>query len=229
MKIKLIIFDLDDTLYRERAFVESGFKAVARYLEKNFGINKKLFLGVCLNVLRKKGRGKIFDIALEKCNLYNKKLVNQCIKIYHGHKPAIRNYPGVVNLLTALKKKYKLALITDGPRSVQLNKIRALKIEEFFRLIICTDDYGHKKSKPHPYCFRRALKYFKVFPKETIYIGDNPHKDFIGARAAGITALRILRGEYKKLKPPADLDAHYRFKRFKEIFQIIKFIEAEEN
>ena len=39
--IKVIIFDLDDTLYLERTFVESGFKAVAEYIEKKF---KKLNL-----------------------------------------------------------------------------------------------------------------------------------------------------------------------------------------
>ncbi len=30
MKIKAVIFDLDDTLYSERQFVEGGFKAAAR-------------------------------------------------------------------------------------------------------------------------------------------------------------------------------------------------------
>ena len=55
-EIKIIIFDLDDTLYEERTFVESGFRAVAEYLEKHFKINKKELFEDLKNILRKEGR-----------------------------------------------------------------------------------------------------------------------------------------------------------------------------
>ena len=34
--VRLIAFDLDDTLYPELSFVESGFRAVARAVEERF-------------------------------------------------------------------------------------------------------------------------------------------------------------------------------------------------
>ena len=41
----ILIFDLDDTLYKEKEFVKSGFKAVSRYLHLKFKLNeKKIFL-----------------------------------------------------------------------------------------------------------------------------------------------------------------------------------------
>jgi len=43
MPIKPLIFDLDDTLYSEIMFVEGGFRAVARHLDKSLaeGLKKK--------------------------------------------------------------------------------------------------------------------------------------------------------------------------------------------
>ena len=37
--IKIIIFDLDDTLYPEIEFVMSGFRAVSRYISKKYNIH----------------------------------------------------------------------------------------------------------------------------------------------------------------------------------------------
>ena len=39
MKNKLIVFDIDDTLYNEIDYVESGYKVVSKYIEKKY--NKK--------------------------------------------------------------------------------------------------------------------------------------------------------------------------------------------
>ena len=36
--VKAILFDLDDTLYGEKTYVASGFRAVARDLESEIGI-----------------------------------------------------------------------------------------------------------------------------------------------------------------------------------------------
>ena len=37
-KLKAILFDLDDTLYLEKDFVKSGFKAVASFIQNDNGI-----------------------------------------------------------------------------------------------------------------------------------------------------------------------------------------------
>ena len=55
---KIIIFDLDETLYDESYFVKLGFKNVSKFLKENFLINKKNsfnYMNWCLN---KYGRNK---------------------------------------------------------------------------------------------------------------------------------------------------------------------------
>ena len=41
--ISLVAFDLDDTLYPERAFVRSGFRVVSDYLLRSGIVNRRLF------------------------------------------------------------------------------------------------------------------------------------------------------------------------------------------
>ena len=40
----ILVFDLDDTLYDEIAFVYSGFSAVSKYLSLQFNLNEKKIL-----------------------------------------------------------------------------------------------------------------------------------------------------------------------------------------
>ncbi len=57
--IRLVIFDLDDTLYNERDFVYSGFMEVATYLSNKYGIDKNILFDDMVNILNSRGRGKI--------------------------------------------------------------------------------------------------------------------------------------------------------------------------
>jgi len=220
--IKLIIFDLDDTLYPERTFVESGFEAVAKCIEKEFKIRKKEFFRILLDILKKEGRGQIFDTALRKYDLYNKNLVDKLVEVYRSHKPTIKPYSGAKSLLNSFKKKYKLALITDGLGYVQRNKVKALTIENLFDLIIYTDDYSEKKSKPDLYSFRKAIEHLNVSPREAIYIGDNPHKDFMGAKKLGIKTIRVLQGRYKDIRREKEFEADYNIRKLTEIKNLLK-------
>jgi len=218
--IKVIIFDLDDTLYPERSFVENGFKTVAEYVQKKFKVEKKKFFKVLIKDLEKEGRGHTFDTTLRKYNLYSKELIDRLIKVYRFHKTNIKLYPGVKNLLNSLKRKYKLALITDGLGYVQRNKIKILNLEDFFDFIICTDDYN--KGKPSSYSFKKVLEYFNISPKEAIYIGDDPYKDFLGPKKIGIKTARVLQGKYKDIKKKKEFEADHNISKLIEIKNLLK-------
>ena len=57
----IYIFDLDDTLYNERHYVESGLRAVASYVESTWGVNKEVGTKELTTLLDKNGRGRIFN------------------------------------------------------------------------------------------------------------------------------------------------------------------------
>lgn len=214
---KVIIFDLDDTLYGERAFVEKGFEAVALYIEEQFRINKKEFFEDLKDILKKEGRGHIFDTALRKYNLYSKKNVDKLVEIYRFHRPNIKLYPGLKNLLKSLRKKYKLGIITDGMGSVQRIKVKALHVKSLFDFIIYTNELGKKRSKPNSYSFKKVLECFKISPEEAVYIGDDPHKDFVGAKKVGIRTVRVLQGRFENIEAEKGFEADYNIKKITEL------------
>ena len=122
----ILIFDLDDTLYEERKFVESGFKAISHYLKIRFKIDeKKIFLRL-IKILNENGRGKIFDILCNQLKLNNKDLVKKLIRVYRSHTPKINANKETIKILRHYSKFNKY-IITDGNYFVQKKRLDLLK------------------------------------------------------------------------------------------------------
>ena len=221
--IRAILFDLDDTLYDEMQFVKGGFKAVSLYISRNNNISQNAVYQLLLDVLEKYGRGHTFDIGLKKLGLYSKKLIPKLVEVYRIHKPNLSLYSDVTTTLsTLIKRNYKLGLITDGNVEVQKNKVKALRIKDFFDCMVFSDEYGIGKRKPNSFPYQKAMEKLELQARETIYVGDNPHKDFITAKKLGIFTVRILRGRYKNIKLRKEYEANYQIKNLDEILSIIK-------
>ena len=212
----VLVFDLDDTLYDEITYVKSGFKAVAVFLEQKFGINSVESYQFMLNDLAKNGRGKIFNNILQKHNLDSKANITKCLTIYRTHFPNISLSPDAVSCLNRFSNWHKY-IVTDGNKVVQHNKIEALGLYSKFKKCFITHRHGKKHSKPSPYCFLKICEMEKVHPKEVVYIGDNPKKDFINIKPLGFNTIRILKGEYQNLEVSEEYDGAYKIKSLDEL------------
>ncbi len=196
--IKVIAFDLDDTLYSEREYVLSGFGAVSKLIEGRFGI--KDFYPVLIEIFNGGERKKAFDITLKRFGIkYDEVLVQDMVNHYRAHFPNIRPYDDVVLTLQHLRQRHHLALITDGYLQVQRNKMRALNIQRLFERIIYTDKYGRDYWKPNPLPYELVGKYFLVEGNECAYVGDNMEKDFIAPNKMGWLTVQIKREEGQHL------------------------------
>ena len=93
--------------------------------------------------------------------------------------------------------------------------------------IIVTDDYGKDYWKPSVKPFQIMLDYFDMKPKETVYIGDNPNKDFIPCKKLGINSVRIIRsiGDYMGIVVDEKHEADYRIKSLLELEKILEEIQ----
>jgi len=200
-KIRAIIFDLDDTLYPEKEFVMSGFKAVSTYLSQKYKIKKVETFNILKKDFDRGLRHRNFNVLLKKLKINEN--VDNLIKIYRNHRPCINLFSDAKKILDYLQKRgFKLALISDGNIGMQKNKIGALKIKKYLRSITLTDSLGEKYRKPHKKAFCVILNKLKIKPDQAIYIADNPFKDFIAPKKLGILTIRIKRpqGEYSKVK-----------------------------
>jgi putative hydrolase of the HAD superfamily len=213
--IVVLVFDLDDTLYNEVMFVQSGFRAVAEFLFKTYIIPMEDSYSLMVEKL-KSGRGHIFDDVLLHFGVFSKKEVETCIHIYRRHRPDIELYTDAVECLQRFVN-YPVYIVTDGNKLVQKNKLVALGLYDKVKFCFITHRYGVKNAKPSPHCFLKICKREKVEPREVIYIGDNPHKDFVGIKALGFKTIRIMRGHFKDVVKPDEFEAHYQIQSLDEL------------
>ncbi|MCD6574540.1 HAD-IA family hydrolase [Candidatus Aerophobetes bacterium] len=222
--IKAVLFDLDDTLYEEKKFIVSGFRKTAEYLSRKYKINSDRVFKILRDDFDGGLRRKNFDVLLKKLSI--KEPVENLIKIYREHLPLISLYPDAKVILKNLRScGLKLGLITDGYPATQRNKISALGIRDFFE-VITINDIEKGLSKKNEDSFKRTLSLLRVKTENTIYVGDNPLKDFFAAKKLGVITVRIKRkkGEYKNLRVSPPYEANYTIFSLLELEEIIKIL-----
>ena len=206
--VRLIAFDLDDTLYPEQSFVQSGFRAVARVVEERFS-RADNFYRLLWNIFIAGERRRTFDAALEQTGLSGKELsVAEMVHIYRSHMPAITIYPDARELLEILPGKKKIGLISDGYLETQRNKFTALQLDRYVDRAVFTDAAGRQAWKPSPWGYQQLMEHFFLPGEQCVYVGDNSLKDFAGAQALGWITFKIVRDEglYRDTVGAADYD-----------------------
>ncbi len=192
-QIKGVIFDLDDTLYSEKEYIKSGFKAVAEYLGDNTYFSKlwKYF---------EEGKPAI-DELLKEIKYKEKK--NKVLSVYWNHKPSIYLYDGVLEMLTNLKKKnIKIGIITDGRPEGQRIKLSVLSLNDICDDIIITDELGGIQfRKPCDISFRMIMQKWRLPGNEIMYVGDNPAKDFQAPQQLGMKSVWFRNKDGVHFKP----------------------------
>lgn len=170
----VVVFDLDDTLYKEVTFVESGFKAVARHIG-NISFADELISWWT------DGKNAL-ESLINKYSLHLS--VEELLSVYRNHLPAIELDTSTLQILDDLITHGKiLGLITDGRSITQWNKIRALDLSQwiFTENIIISEEFGSSKPDVRNYQF-----FMSKYPDKTYtYVGDNVTKDFLAPKALG--------------------------------------------
>jgi len=218
--MKVIVFDLDDTLYDEMTYVYSGFRAVARYLHERYEVDENEAYDKMCNFLSINGRGSVFDDILKYFNVYNQSSVKQCISVYRGHSPKLALFPDAEIILSEYAS-YPLYIVTDGNKLVQHRKLEALQLYSRVKKCFVTHRYGRHHAKPSPYCFLKIAKQEKVEPKDIIYVGDNVSKDFVGIKPLGFNTAQVMRGSYVNIQRPKEFQADWNIHNLLELRSIL--------
>lgn len=177
-KIKGVIFDLDDTLYSEKEYIKSGYKAVSNYF--GGGYEERLWH------FFKAGKPAIDELVRE---IGQEDERDKAIEIYRSHKPEIHLYDGVHEMIDELKSRgIKIGIITDGRPEGQKNKLEALGLN--VDDVIITDELGGTQfRKPCDIAFRILITRWRLNSADVVYIGDNAGKDFQACRQIGMKCI----------------------------------------
>ena len=112
-------------------------------------------------------------------------------------------FPHLTNTLKQIKAKgFLLGMITNGRTKFQSRSIRGLGIEEYFDKIVISET--ERTRKPESKIFDIAISRLETTAGASVYVGDNPQADIIGAKKAGLRAVWKRNQFWSK---PAEADA----------------------
>jgi putative hydrolase of the HAD superfamily len=199
-----VILDLDDTLFLERDYVVSGFRAVGRDIAARYGVAG--FDDAAIRLFATGVRGTTFNRALEDVGISpTDALVAELVAAYRSHAPAIELLPDAQRLIDALGGRY-LGVVTDGPLESQRAKAAAVGAPGWADLIVYTAELGPGFGKPHPLGFSLHEDRARQPGTRFSYVADNPAKDFAGPKSRGWTTIRIRRPESLHAAVPSGSD-----------------------
>lgn len=219
MKIRAVIFDLDDTLYdctgslieasrrrAAKAMVEAGLPCTE---EEIYQLQKELA----------EKYGPYHLVFNEIVNKYqaDHELVNIAYKAYNSSEVSeIKLFPDVIPTLIELKDKgYKIFLLTVGIHERQEKKIQILKLKSYFDEIVINDQEVGLLMED---CIRNLLERYAISPRETIMVGDKARDELRIAKSLGMMTIQMLHGRFKNEPSINECDKpDYKIKR---IFQI---------
>ncbi|MET3688633.1 putative hydrolase of the HAD superfamily [Priestia megaterium] len=189
--IKAVIFDLDGTLLDRdsslKLFIQDQYR---RYSKELAHIPKQEYISRFIE-LDHKGyvwKDKVYQQLLNEYDPLNLTWEGMLDDYLHYFPAHCVPFLHMEDVLKELKKKgLLLGMITNGFTDFQWMNIRALGIDHYFDTILVSEQEGIKK--PHKDIFLRALKVLDVSAEESVYIGDHPENDVLGARGAGMHAV----------------------------------------
>jgi putative hydrolase of the HAD superfamily len=99
-------------------------------------------------------------------------------------------YPEVSAVLEALHPRFDLSVVSNFDGRLRMI-FEHLSMSHFFRHVFISSELG--ADKPDPAIYRRALEICGLTSDEVLHVGDDPERDWAGARAAGLEVFELRR------------------------------------
>jgi putative hydrolase of the HAD superfamily len=176
LKRTVVVFDLDDTLYPEADYVDSGIRHVCAQISSLCGND-------CYEVIQAQ---RLLHAELDwlslACELWGFKpsVKESLLWMYRLHSPEIKLTESCTVALEKIKTAASaVAVLTDGRSVTQKLKLASLGLSHWPAYV--SEDYGSPKPAPDRF---QAIQ--KDFPADQyVYVADNVQKDFLGCNPLG--------------------------------------------
>ena len=121
-----------------------------------------------------------FVQSITKKNIPTKKIINLIVEkniIPKEH----------INVVRELKRKYKVAILSNNVKEWVVRVIKNYGIEELFDELIISSEVGVRK--PNAIIYFRALEKLSLLPEETIFVSDEVADDLVAATGLGMRTI----------------------------------------
>lgn len=231
--IRLITFDLDDTLWPVGEVIRRAERRCVQWIAEN---HREVACGMTVERIR-----AIRDQLLASHEAYRhnftalrrealrqaflqagyssadvKAPAEEAFQVFMEARNEVVFFPGALEVLEALADSYELGALSNG--NADLDRIG---IGELFAFHHSAESVGRRK--PEPDMFQAALKSARVSPESALHVGDHPVEDVDAARRHGFHAIwaNLLDVDW-----PAELEEHpHRIHNLHELTELLPLLD----
>ncbi len=199
MTVKLITFDLDNTLWHTDPVIIRAEKVQWQWIEKlaptvhdyyTPELLQKLKLQIAkqnpdlrhkLSKFRVELLKQVFITCgepLEQAELFAQRVFDEFLQARNQ----VDLFPGALSLLEALQQDYQVIALSNGNADLS-----TIGLDHLFNAHFHAENVA--RPKPHDDMFLAALEYAQVDAAESLHIGDHPEQDVEAARSLGFTTV----------------------------------------
>ncbi|MDH3642888.1 MAG: HAD-IA family hydrolase [Gammaproteobacteria bacterium] len=201
MELKVITFDLDNTLWDVDRVIVNAERQMREWLGNHVPAYHKLFPPEAMFELRgelvarrpelrhdlSKLREALLFEAIRRCGYPEalaREYAHQAFALFFEARHEVEFFEGALESLAILSKHHILGALTNGNADFE-----KLKLERYFSFGFSAAGVG--AGKPAPDMFHAALEHTGARPEEVVHVGDNLVDDVQGAAEVGMHTIWV--------------------------------------
>ena len=199
-QLKVIAFDLDDTLWPCMPVIRHAEATLYDWLQRHYpritdGRDAEALVQLRREFTRRDKRYAIdltgmrldFLQHLGETHEYDgERLARDGFDVFFEARQQVEFYDDVLPCLHRLRRRFRLGAISNGNASVE-----HVGLGDYFEHAVSAGEV--MAAKPDPLIFEQLARRFRVNPEQILYVGDHPEYDVAGSQDAGFQAVWINR------------------------------------
>jgi len=212
--LQVLCFDLDDTFWDVRQVLDRADQRVGAFLEQRYPRLARNYSRADVLAARMRLAAtepdKAHDLTWLRTETMRRLACDQgyhdgvgaeAFEVFIVARNEVELFPDVRPALERLAGRFRLASLSNG--NADLHRIG---LAPLFTVMLNSARIG--VAKPHPEAFAAVARELGCEPARMLYVGDDPHADVLGARAAGLRTAWVNRrgAAWPDIGPAADLE-----------------------
>lgn len=221
MKYQWILFDADETLFSFNSYL--GLQSMLKHYGIDFtladydefqAVNKPLWVAYQNKEITAEGLQRTRFEKISQQTGQDPLALNQELMA----EMALVSTPldNVVEMLSALHGKVKMAIITNGFNALQQKRLNNTNTDHFFEFVVVSENVG--AAKPEPKIFEAAFAQMgDVDKSKVLMIGDTLASDVLGGNRVGVDSVWFNPNGHKN---ETDIQPTYEIRSILELVEI---------
>jgi len=198
--VSAICFDLDNTLWDIEPVLMRAERILADWLERRYPRIPERFSASDIAEMRasllREQPQQAHDLSylrretiarLAVAAGYERDMAHEAFALWHAARNQLEPYADVIPALEKLGRRFRLATLSNGNADLSV-----IGLAHHFEVTLNAGALGC--AKPDVRAYERLAESLTLQPAEILFVGDEPHADVVGPRAAGMQTVWVNRG-----------------------------------